>query len=706
MAKPININPGVRAFESQLERWNIDEVRAKELGLEPITDENKMYVPRAAKGHVQVGIKIPYYDYDGQPYDGDPSVSHNDGHLCRYRYVFKDMPFGANPPDCKYAQEEGTRPAVYIPPTDEWNWRQEIAQSADDEHLRTILITEGELKAAMAVQYGFMCLALGGVWTFRSVRWGIKFLPQLEEIYWKKREVIIIYDSDVSQKKDVAAAMNALAEELNSRGARVLMAVLPNQIVDSEGSVLDKVGLDDFIAHSGPEAFAELLDEALPLNSVEQLFEMNDQYCYVAAMNCIYDTKNDRLIPPMAVTNNFARIDYQHQQYIGDGAFKVKKMNIGREWLDWPLCNYALDLTYDPAGEQYSEKDDERYVNIWSGWGCEPKKGNMKPFLELVDFVMTNAEPDAKKWFIQWLAYPIQHPGAKLAQAVVVHGPQGSGKTLLGQLIGKLYGNNYTLIEQYHLQNEFNGWMHGKQFVVGDEISGTGSAEHRRTADKLKHYITGRHITINRKNKEPYDLPNCCNFFFTTNHTDAFHLEGDDRRYFIVKLPPRKEVEFYYKTVKWASDGGAEALFDYLLNVDLKGFEPGGLAPYTQHKQEMRREGLSSLGSWLHDTLFDGPVMFGGIEIKSDLWTVEQLRTWFEAATGEKKSAVYFGKELTNLGAERIHNGTQIRLTSEIPKARVWVIRNHKKWLNADLKAVQSHFVKHHASVSVLTETD
>ena len=706
MSRPINIDPAIRAFETQLDHWNIDEKRAKELGLEPIKDERKMYVPRSAKGHVQVGIKIPYFDYDGKPYTGDPSVAGNDGHLCRYRYVFKQMPFGQAEPDCKYAQEEGTRPAVYVPPTQEWNWRDEISPPAEDEHPRTLLITEGELKAAMAVQHGFMCLALGGVWTFRGVKWGIKFLPQLEEIYWKKREVIIVYDSDVSQKKDVAAAMNSLAEELDRRGARVLVALLPNQLVDSEGAVLEKVGLDDYITHSGADAFADLLDEALPLNSVEQLFEMNEQYCFVGSLNCIYDIRNDRLIPPMAIANNFARIDYQHQQYIGNGAFKIKKMNIGREWLEWPLCNYALDLTYDPAGEQYIEKEGERFVNIWTGWGCEPAKGDVKPFLDLVNHVMCDISEENKKWFMQWLAYPIQHPGAKLAQAIVVHGPEGAGKTLLGELVGILYGKNYTLIEQYHLQNEFNGWMHGKQFVVGDEISGTGSAEHRRTADKLKHYITGKHITINRKNKEPYDLDNCCNFFFTTNHPDAFHLSGDDRRYFIVKLPNPQKKEFYKRIIKWRDNNGPSALFYYLSKVDLKGFEPGGRAPATKHKQDMHREGMSSLGQWLYDTLFDGDIMFGNIEIKCDLWTVEQLRTWFESATGEKKSAVYFGRELSNLGAERIHNGEQIRLTSEYPKARVWAVRNQAKWRKANLQAIRSHFSKNYAGNSVLSETD
>ena len=30
-------------------------------------------------------------------------------------------------------------------------------------------------------------------------------------------------------------------------------------------------------------------------------------------------------------------------------------------------------------------------------------------------------------WVLRWLAYPLQHPGAKMRTAMVVHGDEGSG---------------------------------------------------------------------------------------------------------------------------------------------------------------------------------------------------------------------------------------------------------------------------------------
>ena len=39
------------------------------------------------------------------------------------------------------------------------------------------------------------------------------------------------------------------------------------------------------------------------------------------------------------------------------------------------------------------------------------------------------------RWVLKWLAYPIQHPGAKMRTALVLHGPQGTGKNMFFEAI-------------------------------------------------------------------------------------------------------------------------------------------------------------------------------------------------------------------------------------------------------------------------------
>lgn len=48
--------------------------------------------------------------------------------------------------------------------------------------------------------------------------------------------------------------------------------------------------------------------------------------------------------------------------------------------------------------------------------------------------------------------------------------------------------------------------------------------------DKLKNIITASHVNIEHKNKDPITVTNLCNFLFTTNNEDCFHIASDDRR--------------------------------------------------------------------------------------------------------------------------------------------------------------------------------
>ncbi|MBL8430379.1 MAG: primase C-terminal domain-containing protein [Dechloromonas sp.] len=58
--------------------------------------------------------------------------------------------------------------------------------------------------------------------------------------------------------------------------------------------------------------------------------------------------------------------------------------------------------------------------------------------------------------------------------------------------------------------------------------------------------------------------------------------------------------------VDWRDNrGGAEALMDHLLKLDLTGFNAKGNAPVTEAKEEMIRQGKSDLERWLTDVVED-----------------------------------------------------------------------------------------------------
>jgi len=100
----------------------------------------------------------------------------------------------------------------------------------------------------------------------------------------------------------------------------------------------------------------------------------------------------------------------------------------------------------------------------------------------------------------------------------------GVGKGLVGETMCQLYGEqNYQEICTRDLYSQFNDWCACRQFIMGTEIC-TGSARgerKRETADYVKSLITQPRIRVNTKFLPQYNVPDCGNYYFTSNHPDA-----------------------------------------------------------------------------------------------------------------------------------------------------------------------------------------
>ncbi len=104
-----------------------------------------------------------------------------------------------------------------------------------------IYVCEGEKKTLAASQAGLNSVGVGGVWNW--LRDG-EPIADLKLVEWSDREVTIIPDSDVFNRVDLLRAIYALGRELQSQGASVYVAQIPQP-----GAV--KVGLDDFLVAGG-----------------------------------------------------------------------------------------------------------------------------------------------------------------------------------------------------------------------------------------------------------------------------------------------------------------------------------------------------------------------------------------------------------------------------------------------------------------------
>lgn len=322
---------------------------------------------------------------------------------------------------------------------------------------------------------------------------------------------------------------------------------------------------------------------------------LNQKYAWVVKHSCVYRFEHC----------DFVSIEKLRQQYANT---KIK-MNVGDsiKWVTYADVWHRsakrrqhLNVDFMPGKPKIFEEK----INQWEGWGAEARPGDITPWNEMLDHVFAG-DAAMRRWFEQWLAYPLQHPGTKLTTAVVLWSiKQGVGKSMIGETMCRIYGEHGKIITAVELHSGFNNWMRAAQFILGEENS---SSDRRADSNKLKVLITSDRVYLNEKYQPAIDTKNCANFMFTSNHADAFYLEDADRRYFVWEIKAeRKPDAFYANFVDWRDNrGGAEALMDYLLKLELSDFNAKGNAPVTEAKEEMIRQGKSDLERWLTDVVED-----------------------------------------------------------------------------------------------------
>lgn len=264
---------------------------------------------------------------------------------------------------------------------------------------------------------------------------------------------------------------------------------------------------------------------------------------------------------------------------------------------------YIDQIGFDPG-----EEDKNILCNRWRGWPTKPKEGECDALLGLLRFICSGDKNSESlfEWVLKWLAYPLQHPGAKMHSAVVVHGPQGTGKSRFFEAYAKIYGDYGIVINQGAIEDKFNAdWQERKLFIMADEIVARSDMYHLK--NQLKGFITGEWVRVNPKNVAAHRERNHMNIVFASNEKQPIVLEEDDRRHCVIYTPPKMSAAFYEDITVEISNGGIAALHHYLLGLDLNGFKPWTVPPMTTAKENLIRLSIGSdelfLREWIEGNI-------------------------------------------------------------------------------------------------------
>jgi hypothetical protein len=600
-------------------------------------------------GNHAAGYLITYHDHNGKPTG-----------YWRVRYTEEVKgPFGAaKKKPLRYTGPKNELPRFYFPKSADW------ASAVKDPDIE-IVITEGEKKADKAVKEGLPCLSVPGVWAWRSKKQGVSAIKDFDVIVWKGRTVYLCFDNDVMTNPQVLSALNALSEELTNRGARVVIKFLP-----AFGG--RKCGLDDYLVRFSADAWLKLKEE--PYRKGAALYRLNERLAFVGALGATYDFDNQRFYKSRNdLLYAFANTHYLQPNIDKDGNETFKKVNAAQAWLEWPERREYKNICYVPGEDGVVEGK----INLWRGWGVEPRKGSIKPFNDLLNFIFGN-EKELRDWFVKWLAYPLQNPGGKNLTCVLLHSrAQGVGKSFIGYIMGEIYGDNFVVIDYEAMRGNFNGWAVNKQFVLGEEITGSNS---RSQADRIKNMVTREKIHVNIKYQPEYDLDDRSNYFLTSNHVDALFIEETDRRAVVHAIDAQPQPFEWYKSIDtWRSNGGPSHVFHYLLNeVDLNDYDPKRPAPTTAAKEEMIALSKSDLDLAVDEirTNPDAILRTANHVHSCPFLTTTQLQSFINSFTGGNSTLIAISKALRRGGF------LQRAVNSKEGTVKVWCVRDGNEWRN------------------------
>lgn len=281
----------------------------------------------------------------------------------------------------------------------------------------------------------------------------------------------------------------------------------------------------------------------------------------------------------------------------GDMRDACRSRGLHREWAEHPDRQIVrkTEVGFDPTGT-----DGAIRCNLWGGWPTVPQAGQCLNLLALLEHLCSDDPKSAPlfDWVLKWLAYPIQHPGAKMKTALVVHGPQGVGKNLFFEAVMAIYGEYGRVIDQAAVEDKFNDWASRKLFMIADEVVARSDVYHIK--NKLKSFITGDTIRINPKNIASYEERNHVNVVFMSNETMPVVLEEDDRRHAVIWTPPGLSPERYSAVHKEIRSGGIAALHDYLLNLNLGDFSEHSKPPESSARRELINQSLDSTSRFFY----------------------------------------------------------------------------------------------------------
>ncbi|QXX74253.1 primase-helicase family protein [Methylovirgula sp. HY1] len=317
------------------------------------------------------------------------------------------------------------------------------------------------------------------------------------------------------------------------------------------------------------------------------------------------------------------------KNYLLNCRVKVKKRVRDEETDEWvektfyyQLAPYWLKArdrrTYDGI-EFFPDPDNKPgtrgYFNLWRGFSVKPDTApteeRAKKYQTFRDHLFTNicnANKEHFDWLFAWMAHIGQKPRERPGTAIVMRGLMGTGKTIVGEILGKLFESHYFLVDDpRYVTGQFNAHMASCLLLQVDEGFWAGD---KAAEGRLKGLITAPKQMIEAKGIDPIRVDNHVRLMFSSNEHWVVPAAMDERRFcvFDVADHAKENFEYFAEIHREMNEGGREAFLADLLALDLDVAPNVRVIPKTSALLEQKIRSFDPITAWLFERVMDGAI--------------------------------------------------------------------------------------------------
>jgi len=355
--------------------------------------------------------------------------------------------------------------------------------------------------------------------------------------------------------------------------------------------------------------FEQRLQE-VKAESAAKLAELNNRYAVVNEAGKVFvfqwrlDPVLGREVLDRIAFDDFKRMFLNRSIEIVNKKGEIESRNLAEWWLRHPRRRQFLGgVTFDPT-----DRAPPDYMNLWRGFAVEPKPGDWSLMRDHILKVICAGDREHADYVLNWLARLFQHPEENGEIALVMRGPKGAGKSILGSYVARAFKNHgLQIMHASQLTGRFNDHLRDCCVIFADEAFVAGDRMHEGV---LKGLITERMFPIEGKYKAVVTTKNMLHIIMASNHDWVVPASTDERRYAVFDvLDTRTGDRAYFRDLAHQMDhGGLAAMIWEMQHRDISNFEVRDV-PQTAALAVQKTLSLPPLQQWWLEVLSRGYVL-------------------------------------------------------------------------------------------------